>query len=57
MHVLNSFPSAVQDLIRGWYSRGWTVALFCSERARWITGQVIAADGGSSLMNSEMQLG
>jgi hypothetical protein len=29
-------------------------ALFCSEKARWITGQVIAADGGSSLMNSEM---
>ena len=33
---------------------GDTVALFCSEKARWITGQVIAADGGSSLMNSEM---
>jgi hypothetical protein len=59
MHVLNSFPSAVQDLIRGWHSRGWTpmrrlatpddigdtVTLFCSEKARWITGQVIAADG------------
>jgi enoyl-[acyl-carrier protein] reductase III len=66
--VLNSFPSAIQDLIRGWHTRGWTpmrrlgtpddigdaVALFCSEKARWITGQVIAADGGSSLMNSEM---
>jgi enoyl-[acyl-carrier-protein] reductase (NADH) len=37
------------------------VSLFCSEKAQWITGQVIYADGGASLMNpevpSEIQLG
>jgi len=73
--VLNSLPEQVQKLIRGWHERGWTpmgrlgtpedignvVALFCSEQASWITGQVIYADGGASLMNpevpSEIQLG
>ena len=73
--VLNTLPSQVQDLIRGWHQRGWTpmgrlgtpedaanvVALFCSERADWITGQTIYADGGASLMTSavppEIQLG
>jgi enoyl-[acyl-carrier-protein] reductase (NADH) len=29
-------------------------ALLCSEEASWITGQVIYADGGASLMNSEV---
>jgi enoyl-[acyl-carrier-protein] reductase (NADH) len=33
---------------------GNVVALFCSEQASWITGQVIYADGGSSLMNPEV---
>jgi len=28
--------------------------LLCSEKARWITGQVIYADGGASLMNPEV---
>ena len=73
--VLNTLPPQAQDLIRNWLVRGWTpmrrlgtpedvgdvVALFCSDQARWITGQVIHADGGSSLMNpevpSEIQLG
>ena len=64
--VLNSFPEAVQDLIRNWHKGGWTpmrrlgtpadigkvVALLCSEDAAWITGQVINADGGASLMLS-----
>ena len=72
--VLNSLPDAMQNLIRNWHQRGWTpmgrlgiaddignvVALFCSERAGWITGQIIYADGGASLMSpeipSEMQL-
>ena len=40
---------------------GDVVALFCSEQARWITGQVIYADGGATLMNAgvptEIQLG
>jgi len=66
--VLNSLPSQVQDLIRKWHEGGWTpmrrlgtpadignvVALFCSEQAAWITGQVIYADGGASLMNPEV---
>ena len=30
------------------------VGLFCSEDADWITGQVIYADGGASLMNPEV---
>jgi NAD(P)-dependent dehydrogenase (short-subunit alcohol dehydrogenase family) len=73
--VLNSLPPEAQDLIRTWHERGWTpmrrlgtpedvgnvVALLCSEDAAWITGQVIFADGGASLMNagipSEIQLG
>ena len=66
--VLNSFPDTVQELIRNWHERGWTpmgrlgtpadignvAALLCSEKAAWITGQVIYADGGASLMNSEV---
>src|SRR5438045_2033059 len=66
--VLNTLPDQVQQLIRAWHTRGWTptgrlgtpedvgdvVALFCSEKARWITGQVIYADGGASLMNPEV---
>jgi NAD(P)-dependent dehydrogenase (short-subunit alcohol dehydrogenase family) len=73
--VLNTLPTQAQDLIRNWHTRGWTpmgrlgtpqdvgnvVALFCSDEAGWITGQVIYADGGASLMNpevpSEIQLG
>jgi NAD(P)-dependent dehydrogenase (short-subunit alcohol dehydrogenase family) len=66
--VLNTLPQQTQDLIRNWHARGWTpmgrlgtpedvgnvVALFCSEQAGWITGQVIYADGGASLMNPEV---
>ena len=66
--VLNSLPPQAQDLIRNWHTRGWTpmgrlgtpedignvVALLCSQEAGWITGQVIFADGGASLMNSEV---
>jgi enoyl-[acyl-carrier protein] reductase III len=73
--VLNTLPTQAQELIRNWHTRGWTpmgrlgtpedvgdaVSLFCSERAGWITGQVIYADGGASLMNpevpTEIQLG
>ncbi len=66
--VLNTLPQQAQDLIRNWHARGWTpmgrlgtpedignvVALFCSDQAGWITGQVIYADGGASLMNPEV---
>jgi NAD(P)-dependent dehydrogenase (short-subunit alcohol dehydrogenase family) len=66
--VLNSFPDAVQELLRTWHSRGWTpmrrlgtpedmgnvAALLCSKDAGWVTGQTIYADGGASLMNAEV---
>lgn len=66
--VMNTLPQQAQDLLRNWHERGWTpmgrlgtpedignvVALFCSEQAAWITGQVIYADGGASLMNPEV---
>src|SRR6266436_5246256 len=66
--VLNSLPEQVQELIRDWHVRGWTpmgrlgtpedignvATLLCSEQAEWITGQVIYADGGASLMNPEV---
>ncbi|HEV2689106.1 MAG TPA: SDR family oxidoreductase [Bryobacteraceae bacterium] len=66
--VLNTLPPEAQTLLRDWHARGWTpmrrlgtpedignvVALFCSDQAAWITGQVIYADGGASLMNPEV---
>ena len=66
--VLNTLPSQAQELIRNWHKQGWTpmrrlgtpsdvgdvVSLFCSDAAKWITGQVIYADGGASLMNPEV---
>jgi enoyl-[acyl-carrier-protein] reductase (NADH) len=66
--VLNTLPEPAQQLIRNWHARGWTpmgrlgtpkdvgnvAALFCSDKAGWITGQVIYADGGASLMNPEV---
>lgn len=68
--VLNTLPEAAQNLIRSWHHGGWTpmgrlgtpadignaVVLLCSEEAGWITGQVIAVDGGSSLMDAHMPL-
>ena len=33
---------------------GNVAALLCSDQASWITGQVINADGGASLMNPEV---
>ena len=66
--MLNSLPQQAQDLIRTWHTRGWTpmgrlgtpedagnvATPFCSELSGWITGQVIYADGGASLMNPEV---
>ena len=71
--VLNSLPEEAVQLARDWHQH-WTpmgrlgtpadigkiVALMCSDEAAWITGQVIYADGGASLMDTvlplEMQL-
>ena len=67
--VLNSLPEEAVRLARDWHRR-WTpmgrlgtpadvgnvVALLCSDDASWITGQVIAADGGASLMDTVLPL-
>jgi enoyl-[acyl-carrier protein] reductase III len=67
--VLNSLPDEAVELAREWHRR-WTpmgrlgtpadvgnvVALLCSDDAAWITGQVIAADGGASLMDMVLPL-
>jgi len=64
--VLNSLPEAFQTGVREWQERGWTpmrrlgtpadignaVALICSPEAAWITGQLIEADGGASLVDA-----
>jgi NAD(P)-dependent dehydrogenase (short-subunit alcohol dehydrogenase family) len=66
--VLNTLPIDAQDLIREWHQRGWTpmgrlatpadvgnaAALLCTPEAGFITGQIIAVDGGASLMNAEV---
>ena len=68
--VLNSFPQAAVDIARAWHSSGWTpmgrmgtpadignvVALLCSPDAGWITGQLIYADGGASLVDTLLPL-
>ena len=68
--VFNSLPEAFQKSVRDWQERGWTpmgrlgtpadignaVALVCSEEAGWITGQLIEADGGASLMDAHLPL-
>lgn len=68
--VLNTLPTEVQHQARAWHEGGWTpmgrlgtpadvgnaVVLLCSEEAGWITGQVIAVDGGASLMDTVLPL-
>ena len=68
--VVNSLPEELQAMIKSWHEDGWTparrmgtpadagdvVALLCTEQARWITGQVIVADGGASLMDAGLPL-
>jgi enoyl-[acyl-carrier protein] reductase III len=64
--VLNSLPPEVQERARAWHEGAWTplgrlgtpadvgnaVALLCTDEASWITGQIIAVDGGASLMDT-----
>jgi enoyl-[acyl-carrier protein] reductase III len=68
--VFNGLPSEVQDIGRAWHASGWTpmgrmgtpedignaVALLCSPDSAWITGQLIYADGGASLVDTLMPL-
>jgi enoyl-[acyl-carrier protein] reductase III len=68
--VLNTFPQAAVDIARAWHASGWTpmgrmgtpadigsvVALLCSPDAGWITGQLICADGGASLVDTLLPL-
>jgi enoyl-[acyl-carrier protein] reductase III len=68
--VLNTLPEPVVDMIREHHRNGWTpmrrlgtpadigdaVTLLCTNEARWITGQLIAVDGGMSLMDPGLPL-
>jgi NAD(P)-dependent dehydrogenase (short-subunit alcohol dehydrogenase family) len=68
--VLNSFGQAAVDTARAWHASGWTpmgrmgtpadignvVGLLCSPDAGWITGQLIHADGGASLVDTLLPL-
>jgi NAD(P)-dependent dehydrogenase (short-subunit alcohol dehydrogenase family) len=68
--VLNTLPEPVVQMIRDHHRNGWTpmrrlgtpadignaVALFCSKEAGWITGQLLAVDGGMGLMDPALPL-
>jgi enoyl-[acyl-carrier protein] reductase III len=68
--VLNTLPGPVQQMIRDHHQNGWTpmrrlgtpadignaVTLLCSKEAGFITGQVLAVDGGASLMDPAIPL-
>jgi NAD(P)-dependent dehydrogenase (short-subunit alcohol dehydrogenase family) len=68
--VLNSLPEPVVEMIRDHHKSGWTpmrrlgtpadignaVSLLCSKEAAWITGQLLAVDGGMSLMDPGLPL-
>jgi enoyl-[acyl-carrier protein] reductase III len=68
--VLNGLPDEVQTAARDWHASGWTpsgrmgspadignvVKVLCSDESNWITGQIIYADGGASLMDTVFPL-
>ena len=63
VHYFQNQGAAIETLVHGWTPMGRlgtpadvgdVVALLCSEKARWITGESIYADGGTSLMNPEV---
>ena len=68
--VVNALPPEAQQALLDWLRNGWNpmgrpgtpadiggaVATLCSEDAGWITGQTIVADGGTSLMSTEVPL-
>ena len=68
--MLNTLPDPVVQMIRDHHRNGWTpmrrlgtpadignaVTLLCSNEAGWITGQLIAVDGGAGLMDPALPL-
>jgi NAD(P)-dependent dehydrogenase (short-subunit alcohol dehydrogenase family) len=68
--VLQSFGQGAVEVARSWHGSGWTpmgrmgtpadignvVALLCSPDAAWLTGQLIHADGGASLVDTLLPL-
>ena len=68
--VMNALPAPVVQMIRDHHKNGWTpmrrlgtpadignaVALLCSKEAGFITGQLIAVDGGAGLMDPAVPL-
>jgi NAD(P)-dependent dehydrogenase (short-subunit alcohol dehydrogenase family) len=68
--VLNGLPDPVVQTARTWHASGWTpmgrmgtpadignvVALLCAPESNWITGQLITADGGASLVDTHLPL-
>jgi NAD(P)-dependent dehydrogenase (short-subunit alcohol dehydrogenase family) len=68
--VLNGLPDPVVQTARQWHASGWTpmgrmgtpadignaVALLCAPEASWITGQLLRADGGASLVDTHLPL-
>jgi NAD(P)-dependent dehydrogenase (short-subunit alcohol dehydrogenase family) len=68
--VVGQTPQEWQDAMLAWAESGWTpmgrrgtpadvadvCALLCSDEARFVTGQAITVDGGSSLMNAHFPL-
>ena len=67
---MNALPAPVVQMIRDHHKNGWTpmrrlgtpadignaVALLCSKEAGFITGQLIAVDGGAGLMDPAVPL-
>ena len=68
--IYGQTPQEFQAALKEWVESGWTpmrrrctpadiadvCGLLCSEEARFVTGQGITVDGGSSLMNSDIPL-
>lgn len=68
--VLNGLPDPVVQTARQWHASGWTpmgrmgtpadignvVALLCTPEAGWVTGQLLHADGGASLVDTHLPL-
>jgi enoyl-[acyl-carrier protein] reductase III len=69
--VFSTLPSAVLDMLQDWAKDGWVpmrrlttpadvgnaVVLLCSEQAGFITGQILAVDGGASLACADFPMG